>query len=114
MMNPHGQAQMGAANATGAGGAPNPMQPNPMQPNPMQPNPMQQMMQQMMAGQQGAGAGAGTAALPESVQKARFASQLVQLANMGFSDESMCLRALAQHNGRLDSAIDVLLTGNVD
>lgn len=98
MMNPQNQAQGGDANAIGAGfnagafGGPN----------------FQTMMQQMNAGQQGA----GEAAVPDSVLRARFASQLVQLANMGFSDESTCLRALAQHNGRLDSAIDVLLTGS--
>merc|ERR1712070_544915 len=80
------------------------------------PNPMQGMMQQMNAGQTNAGQqSTGEApAVPDNVLKMRFASQLVQLANMGFSDESMCLRALAQNNGRLDSAIDVLLTGNVD
>lgn len=92
IMNPQSQAQGGGFNA-GALGGPN----------------LQTMMQQMNSGQQGA----GDAAVPESVLKARFASQLVQLANMGFVDESMCLRALAQHNGRLDSAIDVLLTGSV-
>lgn len=128
MMNPPNQAQAGDANASAnaaAGGFNAP--PSPFgQPGMGAPNPMQQMMQQMMnagqqgagqqgAGQQGAGQqGAGDAAVPESVQKARFASQLVQLANMGFSDESMCLRALAQHNGRLDSAIDVLLAGGVE
>lgn len=75
-------------------------------------NPFQQMMQQMNAG---AAQGTGDVApVPESVQRMRFASQLMQLANMGFTDESMCLRALAQHNGRLDSAIDVLLTGAID
>jgi len=141
MMNPQGQTPMGAANPAGlgaaAGGQPNLMQPNPMHQmmqqmmNPqgqapmggaangaggMAPNPMQQMLQQMSAGQPGVGAGAGggAAAVPESVQKMQFASQLMQLANMGFSDESMCLRALAQHNGRLDSAIDMLLTGGVE
>merc|ERR1711939_437614 len=106
MMNPQGQAQTGDANATvappafNAGGAP---------PNFLT---MMQQMQQMNAGQQGTGTAEAAVpeAVPESVQKMRFASQLVQLANMGFSDESLCLRALAQHNGRLDSAIDVLLT----
>merc|ERR1719454_2618916 len=89
-------------------------------PNPA-PNPMQQMMQQMMGnpalmqqvGQQMSGGQQGAAAVSDEVLKVRFASQLVQLAGMGFSDESMCLRALAQHNGRLDSAIDVLLSGGV-
>jgi len=72
-------------------------------------NPFQMMMQQQM--------NTGAAQSPpvsESVQRVQFASQLMQLANMGFTDESMCLRALTQHNGRLDSAIDVLLTGTVD
>jgi len=82
-------------------------------------NPMQQMMQQMMGNpalmqqMNGGQQGAGEAEVPEAVLRARFASQLVQLAGMGFSDESLCLRALSQHNGRLDSAIDVLLTGGI-
>jgi len=103
MMNRPGQAQ-GGANAMGGGfnpgafGGPN----------------LQAMMQQMNAAQQmNAGQqGAGQAEVPEAILKARFASQLVQLANMGFSDEGLCLRALQQHNGRVDSAIDALLTGS--
>lgn len=69
---------------------------------------MQQMQQQMNGGQQG-----GQPEVSEAVLRARFASQLMQLAGMGFTDESTCLRALAQHNGRLDSAIDVLLSGGI-
>lgn len=79
-------------------------------------NPFQQMAQMMNphGGGFGGQQGSGESAVPESVQKVRFASQLMQLANMGFCDEGMCLRALAQHNGRLDSTIDMLLTGSVD
>jgi ubiquilin len=99
LMNPQSQAQTEGANATGGFNAGGLGGPN-----------LQTMLQQMNAGQQGAGAGA----VPESVLRVRFASQLVQLANMGFSDESMCLRALAQYNGRLDSVIDVLLAGSVE
>lgn len=44
-----------------------------------------------------------------SAQRARFASQLQQLAGMGFTNERVCLQALAQHDGRIDAAIDTLL-----
>merc|ERR1719453_1324652 len=136
MMQPQGQSHLGAGGAGGGlGGGAVPPGANPFQmmmqqmnagaaqgtaENPgggfgpsIGGNPFQMMMQQQM----NAGAPQGAAEIPpvpESVQRMRFASQLMQLANMGFTDESMCLRALAQHNGRLDSTIDVLLTGTVD
>jgi len=78
--------------------------------NPM----MAMMMQQMMApgGQEAmAELGAqGTPPLTSVSLRMRFAGQLAQLAAMGFSNEEACLRALVQHNGRLDSAIDTLIT----
>jgi ubiquilin len=105
MMNPQSQAQTGGANAGGfnAGGFGGPGFGGPN---------FQTMLQQMNAAQGAGQQGAGAAEVPEAVLRMRFASQLVQLANMGFTDESVCLRALAQHNGRLDSVIDVLLTGS--
>lgn len=50
---------------------------------------------------------------PEAIalQRVRFASQLSQLMDMGFTNEAVCLRALARHNGRLDAAIESLLSG---
>lgn len=56
--------------------------------------------------------GAATPAVGQDnpINRARFASQLAQLSGMGFSDEAACLRALAQHNGRVDAAIDTLLS----
>jgi len=45
-----------------------------------------------------------------SAQRARFASQLSQLAAMGFTDEALCIRVLTEHNGRVDSAMDALLS----
>merc|ERR1712176_1383996 len=45
-----------------------------------------------------------------SAQRIRFAGQLAQLVAMGFTNEAMYLRALAQHNGRVDAAIDALLS----
>jgi len=45
----------------------------------------------------------------EAGQRVRYASQLSQLAAMGFTNETLCLQVLAQHNGRLDAAIDALL-----
>lgn len=50
------------------------------------------------------------AATMASAQRARFASQLQQLAGMGFTNETVCLQALTQHNGRIDAAIDTLLS----
>jgi ubiquilin len=47
----------------------------------------------------------------QAAQRARFASQLTQLQTMGFTDEATCLRVLAEHNGRIDAAIDALLSG---
>lgn len=47
-----------------------------------------------------------------AVQRVRFAGQLSQLMAMGFSDEAVCLQALARHNGRVDSALDALLSGS--
>eukprot|EP00411_Alexandrium_monilatum_P035343 CAMPEP_0175357898 /NCGR_PEP_ID=MMETSP0095-20121207/14722_1 /TAXON_ID=311494 /ORGANISM="Alexandrium monilatum, Strain CCMP3105" /LENGTH=600 /DNA_ID=CAMNT_0016655615 /DNA_START=74 /DNA_END=1876 /DNA_ORIENTATION=+ len=44
-----------------------------------------------------------------SVQRGRFAQQLSQLMAMGFTNEALCLRVLAEHNGRIDAAIDALL-----
>mmetsp|Transcript_9582 Transcript_9582/g.25038 ORF Transcript_9582/g.25038 Transcript_9582/m.25038 type:complete len:486 (+) Transcript_9582:89-1546(+) len=46
-----------------------------------------------------------------AMQRVRFASQLAQLSAMGFNDEALCLQALQQHNGRVDAAIDTLLSG---
>merc|ERR1719446_993881 len=107
MMNPQSQAQTGGANAGGfnAGGFGGPGFGGPN---------FQTMLQQMNAAQGAGQQGAGAGEVPEAVLRMRFASQLVQLANMGFTDESVCLRALAQHNGRVDSVIDVLLTGSGD
>jgi ubiquilin len=117
---------------------PNPfMQPGFQQPGfgGSQPNPFQQMMQQMMANPQmmnnmafnpGMNAGGygdfqppvaptsptatGAPPMNDQMQRIRFASQLAQLSAMGFSNEAACLRALAQHNGRVDAAIDTLLS----
>jgi hypothetical protein len=41
--------------------------------------------------------------------RARFTSQLAQLSAMGFCNEAAALRALQQHQGRVDAAIDALL-----
>jgi len=94
--------------------------------NPMAPNPMAAMMQQMMAGgamgganpMAPAGNAAGDAAdapVPAGAElnpmvRVRFASQLSQLSAMGFCNEPACLRALLQHQGRVDAAIDTLLS----
>merc|ERR1711972_1281421 len=46
---------------------------------------------------------------PDSLLRVRFASHLAQLSAMGFCNEAACLRALQQHHGRVDAAIDTLL-----
>merc|ERR1712217_507965 len=46
------------------------------------------------------------------VNRVRFASQLGQLATMGFSNEALCLQALVRTNGRIDAAVDALLAEN--
>merc|ERR1719333_1136663 len=55
-------------------------------------------------------AGAGAGEMTDEVARMRFAAQLTQLAGMGFTNEALCLQALRQHNGRVDAAIDTLLS----
>mmetsp|Transcript_104729 Transcript_104729/g.191237 ORF Transcript_104729/g.191237 Transcript_104729/m.191237 type:complete len:98 (+) Transcript_104729:2-295(+) len=57
-------------------------------------------------------ASSSPAALPAAAnfQRAQFATQLAQLSAMGFVNEEACLRVLAQHQGRVDAAIDALLS----
>jgi len=98
-------------------------------------NPFGNMMQQMMAnpalmqsfmnpgafGGLGAGGfgagglGAGgfgqpAAPLDPAIGRVQYGSQLTQLASMGFTNEAACLSALAATNGRVDAAIDRLLS----
>jgi ubiquilin len=87
-------------------------------------DPFAAMMQQMMANpgmlqpnmafQPGMNAGTSptptAAPMTEQMQRIRFASQLTQLTVMGFTNEAACLNALAQHHGRVDAAIDTLLS----
>merc|ERR1719296_328430 len=86
-------------------------------------NPMAAMMQQMMGGG-GLGGGfpqaGGEPAAPQEVTPAmmpglrtRFASQLQQLATMGFTEEEKSIKALFKHDGRTDAAIDTLLSGDL-
>merc|ERR1719379_3356391 len=55
-------------------------------------------------------AGAGAGAMTDEAARERFAAQLTQLMGMGFTNEALCLQALRQHNGRVDAAIDTLLS----
>merc|ERR1719210_1045308 len=100
-----------------------------MMDNPAQMQQMANLSQQLMGGGLGGGglggalgggflgaAAPGSAAADPSanplamqMQRQRFASQLQQLLAMGFTNEAACLRVLAEHNGRVDSAIDQLL-----
>lgn len=45
-----------------------------------------------------------------NAQRLRFASQLQQLAAMGFTNETVALQALVRNNGRVDAALDTLLS----
>merc|ERR1719214_336293 len=47
-------------------------------------------------------------AAPGPMDRMRFAMQLQQLAAMGFADEEVCLAALAQAQGNVDRALDIL------
>merc|ERR1712045_587074 len=77
-------------------------------------NPMAAMMQEM-GGLPAVGAMPEVAPAPAQdaalnpMVRARFAGQLAQLSAMGFCNEQACLRALLQHQGRVDAAIDALL-----
>jgi len=57
----------------------------------------------------GGSPGATAQAAPDAVLRVQFASHLAQLSAMGFCNEAACLRALQQHHGRVDAAIDTLL-----
>jgi ubiquilin len=78
-------------------------------PQAMTPNPS---VNSILGGMQPPGAFPTATATPmtEQMHRIRFASQLTQLTMMGFSNEAACLHALAQHNGRVDAAIDTLLS----
>merc|ERR1719476_99379 len=113
LMAPQPSADGGANTGMSAGMAGTPTGANPnFGANPM----MSAMMQQMMApAAPGANAELGVPGappLPSVMLRARFAGQLAQLSAMGFSNEEACLRALQQHNGRLDSAIEALIASD--
>lgn len=106
--------------------APNPMAASmqQMMSNPDQMQQIMQMSQQLFGGVGFAGGmptpgihapdanGTADALQPMmlNAQRARFSSQLSQLMAMGFTNETVCLRVLAQHNGRVDAALDTLLS----
>lgn len=93
-------------------------------------NPLQQMMSNpalmQMMGNMGGQMGAnpmGPASQPvdgdamgnggngaNAIFRMRYAPQLAQLAAMGFTDENLCLQALQRCNGRVDAALDSLLS----
>merc|ERR1712217_514624 len=61
------------------------------------------------AGAQGPNTSVAPSAEADALARVRFAAQLAQLTAMGFCNEAACLRALQQHMGRVDAAIDTLL-----
>ncbi|GAA6002239.1 hypothetical protein JCM10207_003141 [Rhodosporidiobolus poonsookiae] len=66
-------------------------------------------LQQMMGGFGGMGGGAGAAAGAQQSPEERYANELEQLRNMGFTDASKNVRALLASGGFLESAIAWLL-----
>merc|ERR1711902_260287 len=99
---------MGGIDATGAAQQANPMAANPFAAM-MQQMQGQQMQGQQMQGQQD-GADLEDNPVRQQMMRMRFSQQLQQLVAMGFTNETVCLRVLAQHDGRVDSAMDALLT----
>merc|ERR1740121_3176490 len=127
MMGNPAQMQQGAGTNPAAAAQPgNPMAANPFaammqqmqqgganpaaapQANPMAANPFAAMMQQAQGQQDGADLENNP--MRQQVLRVRFSQQLQQLMAMGFSNEIVCLRVLAQHNGRVDAAMDALLS----
>ena len=79
----------------------------------MDPAMMQQFMQMQGmggAGGAGAGAGAGFGGAPADTRPAaeRYAAELVQLKEMGFTDEATNLQILGQCSGNVNMAIERL------
>jgi hypothetical protein len=70
-------------------------------------------MAQMFAGMGGGAPGAQPGMQPAALQaapKERFKEQLEQLTSMGFADEEVNLRALLQTDGRVDAAVNIILS----
>ena len=84
------------------------------------------MMQQMQAAQGGLGGGMGMFGLPGMAPPSgvpaapalppaeRFASQLVQMREMGFTEDEKSLRALSETSGSVQVAIERILDGRYD
>jgi len=73
------------------------------------------MMSMLGGGAGGAGAlggGAAPAAADTRPAEERFAVQLTQLENMGFSDKPSNIQALTQSGGDVNGAISALLGGS--
>merc|ERR1719461_2619157 len=53
--------------------------------------------------------GSGGAQPNASPQRHQFQAQLAQLAEMGFTNEQLCLHALTQVNGHVEQAISLII-----
>jgi len=115
-------AMQGAAPPAGGVPAPGATTPAAVPPNPMggmDPAMMQAAMQAMMGGGMGGmgglpgagGMGAPPAANDGRPAEERFASQLEQLAGMGFTDRPSNIQALQMANGDVNQAINFLIGG---
>jgi ubiquilin len=67
-----------------------------------------------MGGMGGMGAGGFPAApaAPAVAPEVQYASQLEQIAGMGFTDRERVLEILARVNGNVNQALDILLGGS--
>ncbi|GAA5821270.1 hypothetical protein JCM11251_004544 [Rhodosporidiobolus azoricus] len=98
-------AMLGGAEGTGGAGG--------QGYDPMQALAQLQQMNQLfggMGGASGAGAGAGAGGAPQQSPEERYAVELEQLRNMGFTDASRNVRALLAAGGFVDSAVEWLLS----
>merc|ERR1719324_1709771 len=112
---PGAMSQMPTATGTPTPGTNTEGSPNGALPSPMLDPAMMQAMQAMMGGGGGMGGGPGFGGLPNPADsvpaETRFATQLDQLANMGFPDKHSNLQALQTAHGDVNQAINSLLGG---
>jgi ubiquilin len=100
--------------ASSSGNAANPSStaPGQQQQQPMINPFMNPFMNPFLAGGGFPGAGAGAAPQPPQDPTVRYAGQLQQLRDMGFSDEPANLQAIQQTRGNVNAAVERLLGGN--
>ena len=108
------QASMGRSGQQGGAPPPSSIFPSQQQQQPPGSNQMfdPAVFQNLMASMGGGGAvsGGSPQQLTPEQQRERYSSQLAQLNDMGFFDESQNLRALSATNGNVNAAVEYLLS----